>query len=225
VDDGNNRPGTKAVYTCNKGYKLDGDETRLCLYDGTWEGKAPTCKLIRCPYLKAPDYGSVDDGDNRPGTKAVYDCDKGFKLVGDRRRLCLYDGTWKGKAPTCKRIIILCPKLKDPRYGDVDVNGKKPGSVAKYSCKKGFKLVGVDWRKCQYNGYWTGEAPVCKVIICKRPPKPAYGYVKYKRTYYGSRAYYSCYKGYYLVGKRYTYCNNLGEWHGSTPSCRRHYYH
>ena len=45
----------------------------------------------------------MDDGDNRPGTKAVYSCDDGFELVGDRKRLCQYDGTWDGEAPTCER--------------------------------------------------------------------------------------------------------------------------
>ena len=49
----------------------------------------------------------MDDGDNRPGTEAVYSCKVGFKLVGDRKRLCKYDGTWDGDAPTCKRKEVV----------------------------------------------------------------------------------------------------------------------
>ena len=61
------------------------------------------CTAILCPKLYDPENGSVKDGDNRPGTKAVYSCDDGFELVGDRKRLCQYDGTWDGEVPTCER--------------------------------------------------------------------------------------------------------------------------
>ena len=62
-----------------------------------------TCTEILCSDLDDPDNGSVDDGDNRPGTKAVYTCNDGFRLEGKPKRLCQYDGTWDGEAPTCKR--------------------------------------------------------------------------------------------------------------------------
>ncbi len=59
---------------------------------------------IRCPALKDPLYGSVDDGDNLPGTTAKYTCNDGFRLVGSSKRLCQKDGSWAGEAPTCKRM-------------------------------------------------------------------------------------------------------------------------
>ena len=58
--------------------------------------------------------------------------------------------------------MVQCSDLDDPRYGNVKVSGTTPGSKADYECNSGFKLVGVARRKCQDNGYWTGEAPVCK---------------------------------------------------------------
>lgn len=57
---------------------------------------------------------------------------------------------------------IKCPDLDYIPYGDVKQKGNKPGNTAHYSCKKGFKLVGDAWRKCEYNGYWSGKEPVCK---------------------------------------------------------------
>ena len=48
------------------------------------------------------------------------------------------------------------------QYGGLKVSGTTPGSRADYKCNSGFKLVGVAWRKCQDNGHWTGEAPICK---------------------------------------------------------------
>ena len=58
--------------------------------------------------------------------------------------------------------MIFCPKLRDPKYGDVDDGDNRPGTTAVYTCNKGFKLVGMSKRKCQSNGRWTGSAPVCK---------------------------------------------------------------
>ena len=67
--------------------------------------------------------------------------------------------------PTAHFIMfpgITCSDLDDPQYGSVKVSGITPGSKADYRCNRDFKLVGVAQRKCQDNGQWTGEAPVCK---------------------------------------------------------------
>ena len=69
--------------------------------------------MIRCPDLENPANGVVDDGDNLPGTRAVYKCNDGFRLVGSSKRLCQRDGTWDGRAPVCKCknfliIVIAC---------------------------------------------------------------------------------------------------------------------
>ena len=58
--------------------------------------------------------------------------------------------------------VIKCPDIDDPRYGDVVLSGRKPGSKATYTCDSGFNLVGAATRKCLLNGKWSGRAPVCK---------------------------------------------------------------
>ena len=59
--------------------------------------------MIKCPDLAAIDNGAVDDGDNLPGTKAMYTCNYGYILVGSSKRLCQDNGTWAGTEPVCKR--------------------------------------------------------------------------------------------------------------------------
>ena len=46
-------PGGVANYTCDPGFILVGDRTRICGSDGSWSGMAPTCerKLISAPQL------------------------------------------------------------------------------------------------------------------------------------------------------------------------------
>ncbi len=63
--------------------------------------------VIKCPNLEDPENGSVDDGDNLPGTIAKYTCDDGCRLVGSSKRLCQKDGSWAGKAPICKGMNYL----------------------------------------------------------------------------------------------------------------------
>lgn len=33
----------KATYSCNSGYDLDGEKTRQCQIDGTWDEDEPSC--------------------------------------------------------------------------------------------------------------------------------------------------------------------------------------
>ena len=33
---------------------------------------------------------------------ALYDCDEGYKLVGNVMRICLLNFTWSGKDPVCE---------------------------------------------------------------------------------------------------------------------------
>ena len=59
-------------------------------------------------------------------------------------------------------IAITCPDLDDPQYGSVRIGSNRVGGTADYKCNDGFTLIGARRRKCQSNGQWGGEAPVCK---------------------------------------------------------------
>ena len=37
-------PGGVATYSCDFGFFLVGNRTRICSSDGTWSGMAPTCE-------------------------------------------------------------------------------------------------------------------------------------------------------------------------------------
>ena len=46
-----NIPGSTATYSCNPGYRLEGDSTRTCMEDGEWSGAPPSCELD-CELMK-----------------------------------------------------------------------------------------------------------------------------------------------------------------------------
>ena len=44
----NPKPGDVATYDCLEGFELDGEETRTCQDDYTWDGSAPCCVIRPC---------------------------------------------------------------------------------------------------------------------------------------------------------------------------------
>ena len=58
-------------------------------------------------------------------------------------------------------IAIKCPGHDAPQYGYVNFTGYRPDNQAQYSCHPGYKLVGVPYRTCGYDGVWGGVIPKC----------------------------------------------------------------
>ena len=56
---------------------------------------------------------------------------------------------------------IKCPVHYAPQYGYVNFTGYRPDNRAEYSCHAGYKLVGVPYRTCGYDGVWAGVIPRC----------------------------------------------------------------
>lgn len=55
-----------------------------------------------------------------------------------------------------------CGEITYPQNGSVIMNlGSTFGQIARYSCKKGFNLIGNEFSICTANGTWT-KAPVCE---------------------------------------------------------------
>ena len=98
------------------------------------------------------------------GSFAVYTCESGYQLSGERIRTCQSDQTWSGEAPTCTRMTVLCPALDNITNGHVLVSGHTPDSNATYSCVIGYVLNGTSSRTCQENGEWSGQEPTCEGI-------------------------------------------------------------
>ena len=112
---------SRAAYSCNNGFLLVGQTTRVCQRNGEWSGKAPVCKsklkydiqwfmrscflhADQCPNLRHPENGLVRFGSQgrSVGAEVWYSCNSGYILTGTESRECQRDLTWSGESPICK---------------------------------------------------------------------------------------------------------------------------
>ena len=114
-----------ANYSCDMGFKLIGNVTRVCQADGTWSD-SPTCIsmcktnmiiftvrfvaiiiIVDCGPLEDPANGNVILTNTLLRSTATYTCDFGYSLVGEDFVVCQANaaGSWSGSA-TCSGIMF-----------------------------------------------------------------------------------------------------------------------
>lgn len=101
---------TKIFYICVEGYKLMGNEHRVC-QGGTWVGVVPSCIPLGCSRPSAIPNGGFNlfshndtSGVYIPENSQVYYyCHNGFKLSQDQvsPKLVCKNGQWIGEIPSC----------------------------------------------------------------------------------------------------------------------------
>jgi CUB/sushi domain-containing protein len=150
-----------ARYSCGLGFKLNGDEFRVCTINGTWSGPEPTCDVIDCGAPPTIPNGHVDFQTTTFASRANYTCNEGYTISGSSlARFCTDEEKWSGTLPVCTEILE-CP---DP---GIPVNGRRIndaftiGSLVYYVCNDGYDIIGSNGRRCQVNGHWTGTPASC----------------------------------------------------------------
>ncbi|KAK3605235.1 hypothetical protein CHS0354_037636 [Potamilus streckersoni] len=160
--------GTYAEFECYDGYELDGNARILCMADRKWYQEIPKCKPVSCPSPKQPLHGRlVQEAYN--GVLNIYqstiryDCDKGYRVVGPKFRICQADRTWTGNDTKCEEI--LCDKPSPPEYGRVYLidNSEKVGSQIEYICDEHHIMEPItsQFAICTEHGYWSKPKPRC----------------------------------------------------------------
>lgn len=117
--------GAASLYECDSNYELDGFARRLCLENGTWSSETPVCKGIieknsykfilkiifeRFAEIKCKDPDKVgiiltQTSTHGIGGIAHYHCPKGYYMEGNSTRICLQNGSWSGRSPSCFREL------------------------------------------------------------------------------------------------------------------------
>lgn len=219
--------GQDAVYSCRRGYRLQGPDTLTCLSSGAWDAEPPVCVQISCTPPQPVDNGFVEGQDHSFGVTIFYSCFPGYQLVGQDHLTCEEFG-WSSSVPVCVPSDCGLPPHID--FGDyVRVVGSGGdtgdlsflyGTVIEYRCHKGYDLTSPVRLVCQEDGGWNGTAPSCAPAECETPPNPDHGWVNVTDTSLGSRVRYTCEEGYELDGEAVRQCLSGRLWTSDAPVCR-----
>ncbi|XP_038067159.1 sushi, von Willebrand factor type A, EGF and pentraxin domain-containing protein 1-like [Patiria miniata] len=216
-----------ATYLCHEGFYLVGNLTRVCQAEGQWSGVDSRCLPISCPRL--PDVAhakftvkarneSFADGSHPYRTKVRYRCDPGYQLDGDQELRCAVSGEWSAALPSCQPIG--CHDLPIPSHGAINGDDQTYNKSVTYTCETGYRLLGKPVRTCLADGTWSGDFPICKMVICGEPPRPENGRFTGHNFLYRGVADYWCNQGYILNGTSTTSCLSTGLWSSPPPLCQ-----
>ena len=63
--------------------------------------------------------------------------------------------------------VADCGFLVAPVFGEVNLTDTTFGSVAGYSCGRGYSINGTTMRVCEGSGKWSGTMPLCirKIVV------------------------------------------------------------
>lgn len=210
----------RVVYSCNQGYRLQGEAAIACGSEGSWSARGPVCVPAQCPQPADVARATVTARGLSYTNKVEYECADGFRLDGDNVRTCQADGTWSGDDPVC--TSITCDPPTDFRNGRYNYKDLKIGSIVRYECNPGFRLEGEEVRRCQGNLTLSGSEPACVSVFCPTPEPPNWGRLATARhpIPVGGQVFYTCFPGYRIVGGDLTRtCLSNGTLSGSAPTC------
>ena len=97
--------GSTVTFSCDPGYKLQGNETALCQANGQWSSNIPFCLIIDCP-----DPG-ISNNDQRNSSNFSYvgsisfTCNTGNELSGNSVIVCRVMKS--GPLPICIILLII----------------------------------------------------------------------------------------------------------------------
>ncbi|XP_065175311.1 C4b-binding protein beta chain-like [Sycon ciliatum] len=94
------------------------------------------------------------------GDKVFYQCNTGFKLVGESEAECEFNQIWSNPPPTCE-AEIECPPPTGIMNGCVYYTGTRVGSMIMYKCDPGYQRSGRMRVTCQSFGQWSHGPPTC----------------------------------------------------------------
>ena len=132
---------------------------------------------------------------------------------------------------------INCSSLPAPTNGFIDITDTGFKDMVVYSCQTGYNLIGNNYRICQANATWSGQAPICQskichqvspcyhsvhfslVVSCGSLSAPTDGTIQISEVTFGALANFVCDEGFNLIGSSSRQCQANGNWSGNDTSC------
>ena len=89
----------------------------------------------------------------------------------------------------------------------------------KYSCSRGYLLVGSSILTCQADRRWDKALPKCTPVSCPRLIAPSYGTINSSSVTFPSAVKFQCIPGFILTGMSTLSCTADKKWSHSPPKC------
>ena len=106
----------------------------------------------------------ISDMENICGTDSMT-CQYDFVVTSDPQfaKITKVHEAWsQGVYAESQKNEIRCPALPKPLNGRKSENRYWPGTIVRFACDEGYRLVGYENRMCRENGLWTwGVDPEC----------------------------------------------------------------
>ncbi|XP_078403913.1 C4b-binding protein alpha chain-like [Cetorhinus maximus] len=213
------------TYACTDGYEMVGSNVIECSENNVFVPPPPMCQPpVTCADLPLISKGITPSPPNgnywEYGMIAQYSCHNGNSLIGAETLVCTENGEWDKDPPTCK--VVRCIRPESFLNGQI-VAGFGPiyryRHTITFRCNKGFEMVGKSVIECHENSTFVPPPPTCRPPAnCGNPRKILNGYYNTSGTTIGSKAVFSCHKGYKVVGRSFQFCTTSG-WNGRVPTC------
>lgn len=168
--------GSTIRFSCNEGFRLDGQSQITCQADGRWSAPIPECRALFCPNPEEIDNSLTVIRGNHVGDTVHYSCKSGFHLIGESIRTCLPRGDWSDEDPACDPVV--CPVPRIPEYGSWNVGGFVPGASIRFECHQGYTLVGSATITCLMDKQWSDDPPTCQQVTCPSVRHPDNGSIR-----------------------------------------------
>ncbi|KAH3691027.1 hypothetical protein DPMN_191513 [Dreissena polymorpha] len=216
-DESNTTYGALAKVNCTPGY----EHTQHIIQCATSGWENTSCEPHDCGPTPSVQNGFVQTSDGTTfGKTAVYACIPGYTFIGFPVVSCLSSG-W----PLIENLCVIkdCGQLKNPTKGKVDMSkGSTYQAVARYTCNRGYDLIGDEKRMCQSTGTWSGIQPSCiseeqTKVVCKT--NVDIRGTEWKEVIQGSTRVQQCAEGF--EGNITRVCLNDGTWQLSQYNCVR----
>ncbi|XP_030623857.1 C4b-binding protein alpha chain isoform X2 [Chanos chanos] len=155
--------GATATAVCNKGYRLTSQiSKRNCVATG-WDGRTPTCEVVKCEAPPAVVDGNLVDPPQEVygyGQAVTYTCNDGYTLYGSATIACSENGKFQPDPPQCLDVSCERPVVTN---GIRVSGGSGPytyKSTLEFKCNEGYRMNGSAEITCEIGG-WDPSPPQC----------------------------------------------------------------
>ncbi|XP_077434231.1 sushi repeat-containing protein SRPX2 [Vanacampus margaritifer] len=235
--------GTRCNMSCDRGYRLIGQNSIQCLGNRRWSGTA-VCRKMRCSVLPLIPHGRYTCTQGFVvDSRCDFTCTPGHRIEGEHSRTCQHGGTWSGAQPICSDTEapkIRCPlsRIKMAEPGQLTARVTWDAPVATDTADKILDVIlvgqqpGTDFKEganiIRYKVYdQARNRAACKFIVrvevkrCPALSPPLHGSLTCSSdvTNYGAVCEYHCDGGYERRGVSSRVCQFDRNWSDGPVEC------